>query len=67
MSDTTADFSDKSEAAIESALDEVIDVLEKLSHLHTTTRMQVLATSYPALYQRIARVNELSNDIFGGR
>ena len=67
MSDTTADFSDKSEASIQSSLDEVIDVLEKLSHLHTTTRMQVLATSYPALYQRIARVNELSNEIFGGR
>lgn len=58
------DFTDVDETALAAEMDELISVLDRLSKLHKTTRMQVLATSYPELYTRFVQNYELSKSIF---
>jgi hypothetical protein len=58
------DFTDVDETALGESLDDLISVLDRLSQLHTSTRMQVLATSYPDLYTRFLQNYELSKSIF---
>jgi hypothetical protein len=58
------DFSNVNETELGNNLDELIEILTMLSKLHTSTRMTVLAQAYPELYERFAKVNELSSDIF---
>lgn len=58
------DFSNIDETELENNLDQLIEILTMLSNLHTSTRMTVLAQSYPELYKKFAKVDELSSKIF---